>query len=46
MTTYLLLIAAGFIAGAMNSAAGGGAFVTFPALVFAGVPSVPANGRT
>lgn len=46
MTSYLLLIAAGFIAGAMNSAAGGGSFVTFPALVFTGVPSVPANATS
>lgn len=46
MTPYLLLIAAGFIAGAMNSAAGGGSFVTFPALVFTGVPSVPANATS
>jgi uncharacterized membrane protein YfcA len=41
--SYLLLAAAAFVAGAMNSAAGGGTFVTFPALVFAGVPSVAAN---
>jgi hypothetical protein len=42
----LLLIAAGFIAGAMNSAAGGGSFVSFPALVFTGVPSVDANATS
>jgi uncharacterized membrane protein YfcA len=46
VTAYLLLMAAGFIAGAMNSAAGGGSFVSFPALVFAGVPSVPANATS
>ena len=39
----LLLIAAAFVAGAMNSVAGGGSFLTFPALVFSGVPSVVAN---
>jgi len=39
----LLLIVAAFVAGAMNSVAGGGSFLTFPALVFAGVPSVVAN---
>ena len=38
-----LLIAAAFGAGVMNSVAGGGSFLTFPALVFAGVPSVTAN---
>lgn len=42
----LLLMLAGFIAGAMNSAAGGGSFVSFPALVFAGVPSVAANASS
>jgi len=41
--SYALLVAAGFIAGVMNSVAGGGTFVTFPALIFTGVPSVVAN---
>ena len=27
----------------MNSVAGGGSFLSFPALIFAGVPSIPAN---
>ncbi len=36
------LIAA-FVAGAMNSVAGGGSFVSFPALLFAGVPAISAN---
>ena len=43
MTVYLLLIAAAFAAGAINSVAGGGSFLTFPSLVFAGVPAVIAN---
>lgn len=43
MLAYPLLAGAGFIAGAMNAVAGGGSFVTFPALVFAGVPSINAN---
>ena len=43
MTIYLLLIAAAFAAGAINSVAGGGSFLTFPSLVFAGVPAVVAN---
>ena len=46
MSSYLLLMLAGFIAGAMNSAAGGGSFVSFPALVFTGVPSVDANATS
>jgi len=41
--TLLLLIVAAFAAGAMNSVAGGGSFLTFPSLVFAGIPSVTAN---
>lgn len=40
---FLLLAAAGFIAGVMNAVAGGGTFVTFPTMVFTGVPSVVAN---
>jgi hypothetical protein len=34
---------AAFAAGAMNSVAGGGSFLSFPALVFAGVPAISAN---
>ncbi len=40
---FLLLVAAAFAAGAINSVAGGGSFLTFPSLVFAGVPAVIAN---
>ncbi len=36
-------VVAAFFAGAMNSVAGGGSFLSFPALVFAGVPPIPAN---
>ncbi len=42
----LLLFAAGLLAGAMNAVAGGGSFVTLPALIFAGVPSVAANASS
>ncbi|MGH9640782.1 MAG: sulfite exporter TauE/SafE family protein, partial [Bryobacteraceae bacterium] len=38
----LLLVAAAFAAGMLNSVAGGGSFLTFPALLFAGVPPVMA----
>ena len=40
-----LLAAAGaaFVAGGINSVAGGGTLVTFPTLLWLGVPSVPAN---
>jgi hypothetical protein len=40
------LMAAGFVAGVMNSIAGGGTLVTFPALVFSGLPSVIANATS
>ncbi len=40
---FLLLIAAAFAAGAINSVAGGGSFLTFPSLVVAGIPAVMAN---
>ena len=42
----LLLFAAGLIAGTMNAVAGGGSFVTLPALIFSGVPSVAANASS
>ncbi len=42
----LLLIGAGLLAGIMNAIAGGGSFVSFPALVAAGVPSVAANASS
>jgi uncharacterized protein len=43
MLTYLLLAGAAFIAGVMNAIAGGGTFVTFPTMIFSGIPSVVAN---
>jgi uncharacterized membrane protein YfcA len=39
-------LVSGFLAGALNSVAGGGSFLTFPALVFAGVPPVIANATS
>lgn len=42
MNLALLLVAA-LIAGALNAVAGGGSFLTLPALVFTGVPAVAAN---
>jgi uncharacterized membrane protein YfcA len=46
MGSYLLLVAAALGAGLMNSVAGGGSFLTFPALVFTGVPSIVANATS
>lgn len=34
---------AGMLGGALNSVAGGGSFIAFPALLFVGVPPIPAN---
>jgi hypothetical protein len=39
----IFLLVAGFLGGLMNAVAGGGSFLAFPALVFTGVPQVPAN---
>src|ERR1700744_6205845 len=46
MDHLLLLRGAGLAAGAMNALAGGGSFVSLPALIAAGVPSVPANASS
>ena len=43
---YLVLALAGLGAGIVNSIAGGGTFLTFPALVWAGVPPVAANATS
>jgi uncharacterized protein len=39
----LLLFVAALLAGGLNSVAGGGSFISFPTLVFTGVPSIQAN---
>jgi hypothetical protein len=39
----LFLAGAGLLAGVLNAVGGGGSFVSFPALIYAGVPSVAAN---
>jgi uncharacterized membrane protein YfcA len=44
--TAALLAVAAFVGGVMNAVAGGGSFLTFPALVFTGVPSVVANASS
>ena len=43
MTATLILIAASFLGGASNALAGGGTFLVFPALLWAGVAPVKAN---
>jgi len=39
----VLIFVAGTLGGALNSVAGGGSFIAFPALLFVGVPLIPAN---
>src|SRR4051812_40561570 len=46
MQSDLLLFAAGLLAGALNAAVGGGSFVSIPAMVFTGVPSLAANASS
>ncbi len=43
MLGYVLVGIAGFLAGAQNAVAGGGSFLTFPALLFAGLDPRAAN---
>src|ERR1700726_1064665 len=42
----LLLVVSAFFAGIVNAIAGGGSFLTFPALLFAGVPGIAANATS
>ncbi|HEY1315093.1 MAG TPA: sulfite exporter TauE/SafE family protein [Steroidobacteraceae bacterium] len=46
MNPGLLVFAAGLIGGTMNALAGGGSFVTLPALISTGMPSVLANASS
>src|ERR1700722_3873018 len=39
----IFLFLAGVLGGALNAVAGGGSFIAFPALLFTGVPPIPAN---
>lgn len=41
--TVLLLVVAGFLAGAVNAVAGGGSLISFPALLAVGYPGITAN---
>src|SRR5687767_13911138 len=45
-TQLALVVVAGLIGGVMNSVAGGGTMVTFPALVALGLPAINANGTS
>ena len=46
MDSMILTFSAGLLAGAMNALAGGGSFVTLPAMIAAGVPPVQANASS
>lgn len=43
MFEIIFLLCIGFVAGVLNSLAGGGSFIVFPALLLVGVPPVMAN---
>lgn len=46
MGTWILIVITGTIAGMINSIAGGGSFLTFPALIYAGLPPIAANASS
>ena len=46
MADLILILVAGFLGGLLNAIAGGGTFITFPALVASGVPVVMANATS
>ena len=46
MITLIVLSVAAFVAGIINSLAGGGSLVTFPALLFAGLNPIDANASS
>src|SRR5271167_584035 len=43
IASAIFLFAVGILGGIMNAVAGGGTFFVFPALLFTGMPPVPAN---
>jgi uncharacterized membrane protein YfcA len=46
MLSFVLLTLAAFVAGILNAVAGGGSFIAFPALIFAGMPALNANASS
>jgi uncharacterized membrane protein YfcA len=42
----LILVAAAFGAGVMNAMAGGGTILTFPSLIFLGLPAITASATS
>src|ERR1700681_3279514 len=43
MHRITIVFFAGLVAGAMNAFAGGGSFISVPAMIYVGIPSVSAN---
>lgn len=43
MLEMIVIVVAGFLGGMLNAVAGGGSFITLPALIFVGVPPIMAN---
>src|SRR5215471_4311615 len=46
LTSGCILFFAALVAGAINAVAGGGSFITFPTLLFLGIPPVNANATS
>ncbi|MFV0408445.1 MAG: sulfite exporter TauE/SafE family protein [Paracoccus sp. (in: a-proteobacteria)] len=46
MIDLILIFIAGFLGGLLNAVAGGGTFITFPTLVFVGLPEIAANATS
>ncbi|MDO5606139.1 MAG: sulfite exporter TauE/SafE family protein [Paracoccus sp. (in: a-proteobacteria)] len=46
MADMILILVAGFLGGLLNAVAGGGTFITFPALVYVGIPEIAANATS
>ena len=46
VVNILILLAASVLGGTLNGVAGGGSFLTFPALIYVGVPPKPANATS
>jgi len=46
VANILILLAASVLGGTLNGVAGGGSFITFPALIYVGVPPVQANATS
>ncbi len=46
LPSMVLLFFAAVLGGTLNSVAGGGSFFTFPSLIFAGIPAIPANATS